>query len=87
MSDAAAGKAKVGVGQEGDLLDGANAVDVWHDALHGQVPVLVHERFWTDCEEGYMPAFDLSWGCIRGEELDVEGVEVVDWDHAFAVVV
>ena len=34
-----------------------------------------------------MPCFDAGRGRVGREELDVEGVEVVDRDHAFAVVV
>lgn len=85
--DAAFGEGVVGVGEVGDLLHRADAVDVGEDALHGQVPVLVHERLRPDSEEGHLPGFDGRWGRVGGEELDVEGVEVVDGDHAFAVVV
>jgi len=34
-----------------------------------------------------MPGFDGWWVGVCGEKLDVQGVELVDGDHAFAIVV
>lgn len=81
------GEAEVCIGEDGDVFDRTNAVDMRDDLLHGQVPVLVHERFWAYGENGDVPGFD-GWGwSVGGEEFEIEGVEVVDGDHAFTIIV
>jgi hypothetical protein len=46
-------------------------------ALHGEVPVLVHEGLVADGEEGDMPGPDVRRRRVYREELDVQGVQVV----------
>ena len=87
MFDAFFGEPEVRVGKDRDVFDGADAVDVWDDALHGQIPVLVHQRLRTDGEDGDMPGFHRWRWSVGGKELEVESIEAVDGDHAFAVVV
>ena len=64
-----------------------DAVDVWEDEQHGEVPILVHERGEAYCAEGDMMREQGRRRRVGGEELDVERVVVVDGDHGFAVVV
>ena len=85
--DAASCQPEIGVRDQRDLLHGVDAIYVGHNALHCEVPVLVHERLVADGEDRDVPGFNgRRWGVGR-EELDVEGVELVDRNHAFAVVV
>lgn len=52
--------------------------------LHGQIPVLVHEGLVADREQRHMPCLDRRRGRIDGEELDVEGVQLV-WDIPISI--
>ena len=87
MLDAASCQTEVSICEQCDLFHGADAVDVGDYALHCEVPVFVHERLWPDGEDRDVPRLDGWRRRVGGEELDVEGVELVDRYHAFAVVV
>lgn len=64
-----------------------DAVDVWEDEQHGEVPILIHKRGEAYCTEGDMMREQGGRRRVGGEQLDVKRVVVVDGDHGFAVVV
>lgn len=57
------------------------------DLLHGQVPRVVDHVGEAQLGDGDVPALDLRRDRVVGEELHVDGVGVVNGDHALAVVV
>lgn len=85
--DAFLGELEVSVGQGGDALDAVDPVDERNDAQHGQVPILVDHGVDAHGEEGDMPWLDAGRVGQSRKEFDIESVELVDWNHAFAVVV
>ena len=87
MGDGLAHEPVVGVGAQGDLAHAVEAVDVGQDQQHGQVPVRVGEGLEAGGAEGDVVRGDGRGGRVGGEELEVQGVGVVDRDHAFGVVV
>lgn len=87
MFDALFGKPQIRIGEDGYVFHGADPIDMRDDTLHSQIPVLVHERFGPNGEDGDVPCFHGWWGCVGGEEFEVECIEAIDRDHAFAVIV
>ena len=87
MLHAASRQFVVSIREQCYLFHGPDAVDVWHDPLHCEVPVLVHQRLWPDGEDGDMPGLDGWRRVVGGEEFDVEGIQLVDGYHALAIIV
>ena len=87
VGDGGADELVVRVGEQGDLLDAVEAVDVGEDEQHGEIPVGVGEGGEAHGGEGDVVREDPWRWRVGREELDVEGVGGVDGDHAFAVVV
>ena len=87
MLDGVADEPVVGVGPEGNLPDAVETVNVRQDEEHGQIPIVVRQGLQTDGAQGHLVRADGRRRRIGGEEFDVEGVGVIDGDHAFAVVV
>ena len=75
------------VGEEGDLFDGIDAVDVREDEQHGKVPIGVGEGGEVNGCEGDVVRVEGRGRGVCGEEFDVEGGGGVEGDHSFGVVV
>ena len=87
MPDGLAHELEVGVGEQGDLPDAVDAVDVGQHAPHGEVPVVVDEAGEADGGEGHVVGVQGRGRRVGGEEFDVECVGGVDGDHGLGVIV
>ena len=87
MSDSFPYKLVIRICDQSDLPDAIEAIDVWQDEQHCQVPIRVSEVLEADGGEWDMVREDAGRRGVSGEELDVQCVGGIDRDHAFAVVI
>ncbi|KAH8724377.1 hypothetical protein GQ44DRAFT_773012 [Phaeosphaeriaceae sp. PMI808] len=56
------GQFQVSVSEGGDVGDGADAVDLGHNTLHGKIPVLVEEGADAQCKKRHVTGLEIALG-------------------------
>ena len=77
----------IGVGEQRNLLDAIEAVNIRQDKEHGQIPAFVRQGVETHRTKRYVVRRHGRRGRISGEELDIQRIGVIYGNHAFTVVV
>lgn len=77
MAYGTTGQGEVGISEDGDDADAVDAIDIGDDALHCQIPVLIHKRLISDGEQGDLPCLDRWRSRVNREQLDVQRIQVI----------